>query len=89
MQAIRCLTSKNNEVCAVHHGKIVRPVAIGHKNHAVVQVLDKLTGGGKKKTNETNQTQSGHSGSCSSEADTFFELMEKTCRTGKGWNDNR
>ena len=49
-QELRCLTSKNNEVHVVHDGKIVRPEAIGHlKNHAIFQVVDKLTGGGKKK----------------------------------------
>ena len=76
-------------VYAVYDGKIVSPAAIGHlRNHAIVHVLDKLTGGGKKKNQwKTNQTQSGQSGS-SSEADMFYELMEKSCRTGEGWNDN-
>ena len=34
----------------VHDGKIVSPRAIRSlKNHAIVHVIDKLTGGGKKK----------------------------------------
>ena len=75
---------------AFYDGKIVSPRAIGHlRNHAIVHVVDKLTGGGKKKNQrKANQTQSDQSGSSSSEADMFCALMEKSCRTGEGWNDD-
>ena len=44
-EELRSLTSKNNEVHAVYDRKIVSPAAIGHlRNHAIVHVLDKLTG---------------------------------------------
>ena len=87
-QELMCLTSKNNEVHVVYDGKIVRPEAIGRlKDHAIVQVVDKMTGGGKKKNQrKSNQTQSDQSGSSSSEANVFYELMEKNFGTGEGWN---
>ena len=87
-QELRCLSSKNNEVYVVYDGKIVTPEAIGRlKDHAIVQVVDKLTGGGKKKNQrKSNQTESDQSGSSSSEADVFYELMEKNFATGEGWN---
>ena len=84
------LTSNNNEVFVVYDGKIVTPEAIGRlKDHVIVQVVDKLTGGGKKKNQrKSNQTQSDQSGSSSSEADVFYELMEKNFGTGEGGIDN-
>ena len=87
-QELRCSTSKNNEVYVVYDGKIVTPEAIGRRqDHAIVQVVDKLTGGGKKKNQRKSyQTQSDQSGSSSSEADVFYELMEKKFGTGEGWN---
>ena len=74
-QELRRLTSKNNDVYVTYDGKIVRPKTIKHlKNRAFVHVVDKLSGGVKKKNQrKSNQTQDDQSGSSSSESDMFFE----------------
>ena len=57
-QNLRHLTIKSNEVQVVHGGKIMNPGAIGHlRSNAIVHVLDKISGGGKKK----GQRKSNHS----------------------------
>ena len=60
----------------------MRPVSIKHlKDHAIVHVVDKLTGGGKKKAQrKSNQTQSDQSGSSLSETDMLFELVQSNCK---------
>ena len=89
-QELRRLTSKSNEVFVIYDGKIVRPETIKHlKNHAIVHVVDKLSGGGKKKSRrKSNQTHSDQSGSRSSETDMFFELMQRNCEAGEMWNED-
>ena len=59
--------------------------AVQHlRNNATVHVVDKMSGGGKKKSqNKSNQSQSDESGSSSSEPDMFFELREKSYRSYK------
>ena len=83
-QGLRQEASKNNDVYVVYDRKIVSPRAIRYlKSHAIVHVIDKLTGGGKKKNQrKMDQIQNDHSGSSSSEADVFSELLEKC-----GWSD--
>ena len=68
----------------VYDGKIVSPRAIRYlKSHAIVHVVDKLTGGGRKKNQrKMDQTQNDQSGSSSSEADVFTEVVEKC-----GWSN--
>ena len=47
--------------------------------YAIVHVLNKLTGEDKSDSKRVDLL---------SEADMFYELMEKSCWTGEGWNDN-
>ena len=53
-QNVRRSTIKNSDVYVVHGGKIMIPGAIGHlRNNAIVHVVDKMPGGGKKKGPES------------------------------------
>ena len=78
-QNLMYLTNNNDEVYVVHGGKILNPGAIGHlRNNAIVHVVDKMPGGGKKGSDRS-----------STEADMFFELMGRSCKTGEiGWDED-
>ena len=84
---LRPLTINDSDVCVVHGGKTMDPGAIGQlRTTATVHVEDKMAGGGKKKgPRKSSQSQSdqGAPDKSSSEADMFFELMEKSCKTGR------
>ena len=52
------------------------------KNHAIVHIVDRLSGGGKKKgQRKQRQAQEDQSGSSLSEADMLFEVMQRSCKT--------
>ena len=74
------LTLKNGGVYVVHGGKIMDLGAIGQLRK--IHVVDKK---GPRKSSQS-QSDQGALDKSSSEADVFFEWMEKGCKTGRtGW----
>ena len=71
-------------------GKIVDLEVIGQlRDNAIVHVVKKMPGGGKKKgPRKSSQSDRGAHDKSSSEADVIVGLMEKDCRIGRrGWNE--
>ena len=77
-QGLRRLVEESTEKYTVHKGRIVTPETFKHlKNHAIVHIVDRIPGEGKKK--EQKQQNNGETSSSESDtlADMFFELIQK------------
>ena len=84
-QGLRRLMEENTERYTVYNGRIVTPETIKHfKNHAVVHIVDRLQGEGKK--GQKKQDEGGTSSSESDAfADMFLELIQKDHRQGNNF----
>ena len=80
---------KNSNVYAVHGGRVMDSKAIEQlKDEAIVHVVDKMPGGGKKKSTKKSSPIDQSTPASSSDADAIFELMDANSKMGrKGWNE--
>ena len=79
-QELRRLMEESTEKYTVYNGRIVTPETIKHlKNHAIVHVVDRLQGGGKKK----GQKKQDKIETSSSESDAFADMFIELIRKGK------
>ena len=77
---------ESTEKYTVYNGRIVTPETIKQlKNHAVVHVVDRLQGGGKKKGQKKQDKGETSSSESDAFADMFLELIRKDSRQGNSF----
>ena len=80
------LVEESTERYTIHNGRIVTPETIKHlRNHAIVHIVDRLQGGGKKEGQKKQDKGETSSSESDAFADMFLELIQKDNRQGNNF----
>ena len=81
----RLVKEEDGDVYAVHGGRIVTARMVDQLGDgAVIQFVDRMLGGGKKKMMKVEQSDQSATDKSSTEADAVFEVFDRCSQTGVG-----
>ena len=83
----RLVKEEDGDVYAVHGGRITARMVDQLGDGAVIQFVDRMLGGGKKKMMKVEQGDQGATDKSSTEEDAVFEVFDRCSRMGiGGWS---